>query len=389
MRIIRVGAILLLLWLVITVPAYADEGIHIVCPETVHPREIFDVQLWVDREDVTKVTFELDYDREHLQLQHLSPYDETAWKLVPVMQGHAYERIKPSQAPQQATFRIRFLLKTADAGAVFWVRLKNVVLWVGDTQYPMGDMYWEETVAHVVSDDNYLSALQLSDCVLSPEFSPYQQNYSATVSHHVAQVSVAATPNNVGAVVQVDAPELEYGKTTNVTVTVTAEDGSVRIYTIAVTREDAPDRIPGSNCDLESLVVTDYRLSPVFQPEVTEYVLWLPYETASLEIIATPADGRAAVSIVGNKGLKAGQDNPVLVTCTAEDGTQKCYTILAKRAEPYVPTPTQAGENPIPAGDGAVYTAAENVPVWVYVVVAVAAVTGCAAVGILVADRKK
>lgn len=390
MRLLRICLILLLLCFLLAVTAYADDGVYITGPETIYPREVFEIELWIDRSDVTKISFEYDVDWEHLEVQAIYPVDKTAWQSVPAMRGDAFERQKPGRGQPEAVFRVQLRLKTVDAGTRFWCHLRNVVLWVGDNPYPVGDILWERTAAQIVSDDNYLSDLRLSDCVLSPEFSPYQQNYTATVSHHVAQVSVLATARDEGARVQVDSPALEYGKTSNVTVTVTAENGSVRAYTIAVTREDAPDRIPSDNCDLQNMEVTGYKLSPEFQPDVTDYVLWLPYETTNVEIIATPADSKAAVTIVGNKGFKAGQDNPILVTCTAEDGTQKHYTIIAKRAEPYVPKPSETTAiSSVPAMDGTVYTAAENIPTWVYVVVAVAAVTGCAAVGILVTDRKK
>ena len=389
MRLLRVGFSALLLCLLITMTVYADGDLYISGPETIYPREVFEIELRISRADVTKISFETDFDQAYLEMLELVTEDNSAWRSVPTMKGFSFERTHMVSEQEQAVFRIRLRLKTVDSGTRFCFWLRNVVLWAGEEQFPVGDLCWEQTAAEIISDDNFLAELKLSDCVLSPEFSPYQLNYSATVSHHVAQVAVMAITRDDGASVKVDSPMLEYGKPTDVTVTVTAADGSIRVYTIAVTREDAPDRMPSNNCDLESLEVTDYQLSPKFAPGITDYVLWLPYETTSVEILATPADSRATVTVAGNKGFKAGQDNPILVTCTAEDGTQKIYVITAKRAETYVPQSSETGGNDAPAGNGAVYTAAENVPTWVYIVVVVAAVTGCAAVGILIADRKK
>ena len=390
MRLFRMSAVLFLLLLLTALTIYADDGVYTTGPEKVYPREVFEIELRINRPEVTKITFVADMDWEHLELQNVYPVDDSAWQSVPAMRGDAFERMKPGQEQDEAVLRIRIRLKSVDAGTKIWFHLRDVVLWVDDTAYPVEDICWERTVAQIVSDDSYLSELRLSDCVLSPEFSPYQQEYTATVSHHVAQVVVMATARDGGASVKVDSPALEYGKASTVTVTVTAEDGSVRVYTIAVTREDAPQRVPSNNCNLQLLEIKDYKLSPEFSPGITDYVLWLPYETTKVEVIATPEDSRATVTIVGNKGFEAGQDNLVLVTCTAEDGTQKHYTIIAKRAEPYIPKPSETvATSSAPAADGVVYTAAENVPTWVYVVVAVAAVTGCAAVGILITDRKK
>ena len=390
MRILHIVLVLLVILLLSAVTVCAEEDVEIVGPETVYAREVFELVLWIDRADVTKITFAADFDREYMEMQALWPVDDSAWQSVPAMVGDAYQCLKPGTEGKQAVFQVRLRLKTVDAGTKVRFYLNNVVVWVGDTQYPVGDLVWERTVADIVSDDNYLSEMRITDGVLAPAFSPSQQNYTATVSHHVAQVGVTAIPRDDGASVEVVSPELEYGRTTDVTVTVTAEDGSVRVYTISVTREDAPDRIPSSNCDLGSLEVTDYKISPEFSPNVTDYVLWLPYETTNVEIIATPVDPLATVSVVGNKGFKAGQDNPIYVTCTAEDGTQKHYIITAKRAELYVPPTTETATTGVTAvTEGQIYTVAQDVPVWVYVVVAVAAVTGCAAVGILITDRKK
>jgi hypothetical protein len=50
--------------------------------------------------------------------------------------------------------------------------------------------------------------------------------------------------------------------------------------------------------------------------------------------------------VEGGENLVAGADNEIKVICTAEDGTQKVYTIIAKRAaahgstEPTEPAPT-------------------------------------------------
>jgi len=137
-------------------------------------------------------------------------------------------------------------------------------------------------------------------------------------------------------------------------------------------------------------------ISPVFEPRVTEYVLWLPYEVTSVEVVGIPKDDRAAVTVEGNSRLRAGRDNPITVTCTAEDGSEKVYTIVAKRAEEYVPVTTQitaATDEPAGGGETLPQTDAQeknvDIPSWSYIVVAVAGITGSAAVGILISERKK
>ena len=97
---------------------------------------------------------------------------------------------------------------------------------------------------------------------------------------------------------------------------------------------------------------TGFQLSPAFQADKTDYVIWLPYETESVSVTGTAADSKASVRVEGGTGLAAGQDNVIKVICIAENGTEKVYTIIAKRAaahdgstEPTQPSqPTQPNE---------------------------------------------
>lgn len=385
MRIFLVG-LAVCLCLVVSITAFADSGVSLVGPETVYPRAAFELNLLINRADVYKISFEVEWDSPRLQFHGLSPEDNSGWIYEADGQRHILIRQKDDAAPEALCILLR--LQTTQSGEQTYFTLKNVVLWTPDGTVEIGDLQWRATIGKVNSDDNFLSDLSLADGLLSPEFSPYQQTYTATVPSYIAQAQITAIANNPDAVVQIVSPELAYGMTTEVTVTVTAEDGSIRVYTIAVTREDDPNRTPSGNCNLQLLEVTEYKLSPRFSPDNTEYVLWLPYETDRVDVTAIPEDIRTTVSIVGNLDLKPGQDNPIYIICTAEDGTQKTYTVIAKRAEPYAPQTAETAAT-VPAGDGAVYTAPENIPTWVYIVVAVAAVTGCAAVGILITDRKK
>ena len=78
--------------------------------------------------------------------------------------------------------------------------------------------------------------------------------------------------------------------------------------------------------------VDGYALSPVFSAEQTQYYIWLPYETAAVTVNAAVEDSRARVIVAQPPELIPGQGNEIPVTVTAEDGTQKVYTVTAVRA---------------------------------------------------------
>ena len=148
----------------------------------------------------------------------------------------------------------------------------------------------------------------------------------------MSKLNVSAAANDGKAKVSINSPNLKPGGTTNVTVTVTAENGSTKTYTIAVKRAQDPNYVASSNNDLSGITVNGFLLSPVFSADNTSYVIWLPYETDSVSVSGTAADSKAEVAVEGGTGLIAGADNEIKVICTAEDGTQKGYTVIAKRA---------------------------------------------------------
>ena len=86
------------------------------------------------------------------------------------------------------------------------------------------------------SSDNTLSSLQISPGVLSPAFSPDVTTYTTSVGADCASLTVSAVPNDSKATVSVSGKRMDTGFNTT-TITVTAENGSKRTYTIKTTKE--------------------------------------------------------------------------------------------------------------------------------------------------------
>lgn len=86
------------------------------------------------------------------------------------------------------------------------------------------------------SSDNTLSSLQISPSVLSPAFSPDVTTYTTSVGADCASLTVSAVPNDSKATVSVSGKRMDPGFNTT-TITVTAENGSKRTYTIKTTKE--------------------------------------------------------------------------------------------------------------------------------------------------------
>lgn len=89
--------------------------------------------------------------------------------------------------------------------------------------------------------DNSLSSLKIAQASLSPEFSPEQLTYTATVPNDVTRIALTAETGSPEAKkVIAGTGDLKVGENI-VTIVVTAGDGSVREYRVTVTREEAED----------------------------------------------------------------------------------------------------------------------------------------------------
>ena len=377
--------------------AATEPGIALTGPETIYAKENFSLNFATEIKDLTQITFTLTYDAEDLLFYGLDIDGDCDWEWKAV--GTRFTVTYQGREDNREVPALRFKLNNVPEGTAFWVELRDTVIVSEGKESTLGSIQWDRTVDQPLRTENHLKSLKISDGALSPAFLPTIQNYTAKVSYHIGSVDVTAVAQDAYADIQIHSPELKLGGVTDITVTVTAQDGRTRVYTISVTREEDPNRPESSECDLANIEISGFLLSPVFQPNVTEYVLWLPYEVTSVDVSGTPKDGRATVTIEGNKRLQPGKDNPITITCTAEDGTEKVYTVIAKRAAAHTePTtvPTQPKQTiPLQTQTTAATYAPQqgswepDVPSWTYVVIAVAAITGCGALGILLSDRKK
>lgn len=229
----------------------------------------------------------------------------------------------------QATFVVN---ANAPVGAQITVSAAGVTLSDGDQDSSIGTVSYSTTIAEPLSDNANLATLAVTGATISPAFSPAVTSYTAAVPFEVSNLGITATAEDDGATVNISNPYLIPGATTLIQITVTAENKTTKVYTISVTRAQDPNYVPSNNADLQSLSVSGYPLSPAFAPEVTQYYIWLPYEVDSVTISATVADEKATFTIGDSTGLVAGTRTDIPVTVTAEDGSQKVYTITVVRA---------------------------------------------------------
>ncbi len=227
------------------------------------------------------------------------------------------------------TFKVNSGLIT---GTAINVSYTGVTVSDGNADSSLGTITYSSTIAAPLSTDNTLKSLTVSNATINPAFSSSTVSYTASVPYEVSKLDISATANDTRAKISIDNPALTVNGTTKVTITVKAENGSTKIYTISVKRAQDPNYVASGENNLSSITVNGFLLSPLFSAENAKYVIWLPYETESVTISGTAADSKASVKVVGGDSLIAGSDNEIQVICTAENGTEKVYTIIAKRA---------------------------------------------------------
>ena len=238
--------------------------------------------------------------------------------------------------------------------------------------------------ASIDSTDATLSGLTVndgaSDLTLTPNFAPDMSGYAADVGAAIDTVTLTATVNHSGARVQsvtldgtpiadtdfsdgITVPSLVEDANV-IAVSVRAEDGTQKTYTITVTRAVPPS----TDATLSALTVndgaSDLTLRPSFAPDTLGYAADVDAAIDTVTLTATVNHSGASVTsvlLMGNSitdtdfsdGITVPSlvedANAIAVIVTAEDGTQKTYTITVTRA---APSSTDATLSALAVNDG-------------------------------------
>ncbi|UKS25434.1 cadherin-like beta sandwich domain-containing protein [Paenibacillus sp. HWE-109] len=159
------------------------------------------------------------------------------------------------------------------------------------------------------------------------DFVPGTVSYTVKVPNEKTAVTVLGTKTDAmaGTPVVVGGSNLAVGNNT-VTITVTAENGITKVYTVTVVRA------PSSNANLIGLNVDGAPLAD-FASGTLAYTFNVLYAKSAIAITGIKEDATANAVVAGGSILAVG-NNTVTVTVTAEDGTtKKIYTVTVVRAD--------------------------------------------------------
>lgn len=193
----------------------------------------------------------------------------------------------------------------------------------------------EVNVIRKISSNNNLSSLKAGVGTFDIAFDKDVTVYTLTVPYDTESVILSGSLEDITSTVD---GLIEYKLTddkTTANITVVAEDGTIKVYTVYIIKEAKPENVAtpvtyyySSNNYLKSLEIDGYEIT--FNKETNEYKITVKSDVTSLDIKAIPEDSRARVEITGNEKFKKG-NNTVTITVTAEDGSTREYKITANK----------------------------------------------------------
>lgn len=174
------------------------------------------------------------------------------------------------------------------------------------------------------SNNANLKSLEVDNQELVPSFSTNTVAYTMQVTNTITELNIKAEPEDEKATVSIQGNKnLKEGENL-VTISVSAEDGTVKIYEIQVTR------LKEMTLGLASLKIEDTNIDKQFKSDLYQYEITIKEKT-QLEIEAVANDEKATVEIIGNENLEEGE-NVITIIVTSQDGNEKVtYQIKAKK----------------------------------------------------------
>lgn len=231
-----------------------------------------------------------------------------------------------------ASFKVN---NSVGAGTNISVSFDGLTATDGTNETNLGNAVYTTAILPPLSGNSKLSALSADGISLTPAFNSATTTYNAgEVDFSVTALNINAVAEDTKAVISINNNSLSVGANT-VSITVKAESGAVSTYYINVTRKQDPNYVPSSNASLSSITLSTGTLSPEFSPDITEYVVYLPFETASISASGIAADSKAGEVLGSELKEPAVGENKLIVTGNAEDGTKKEYIIHVIRMPEY------------------------------------------------------
>lgn len=298
-------------------------------PGTVRAGDTIILTLTVSSQGSFGIEGKLSYDSSVVTFQGMSA-EISGWKVenngnkFVIYDDALSNPLGGSSAVAKMTFKVN---PNIAAGTAVNISVTDLISTDGNSENNIGNANYSISIARPLSTNNSLSAIYIDGVNLVPVFNENVLNYDAgEVEYAVTNLNISAVPREVTSIVSINGNSLNVGNNI-ISITVTAENGSTRTYTVNVRRKQDPNYVPDSNASLSSITINQGILSPAFSPDITEYIVYLPFESKTISAIGT-AESVKAQGVIGSGDVNLSLgENHIAVTGKAEDGTEKQYNI--------------------------------------------------------------
>ena len=208
---------------------------------------------------------------------------------------------------------------TEKVNGYVWYR----VTYEGKVKYVSKDLI-TETKPEEKSNNANLKSISIENAELTPNFDANVTEYSAKISdYEETKINITAVAEDEKSTVKVEGNENIVVGENVITITVTAEDGTTKIYTITLVNEKT------TVLGLSNLIIRNAELKN-FSTSIFEYTVEFK-DLDQLDIVATANEEGATVEILGNENLAVGE-NVITIIVTSADGTKTAtYQIKATK----------------------------------------------------------
>jgi gliding motility-associated-like protein len=194
-------------------------------------------------------------------------------------------------------------------------------------------------VTRAASSNADLTGLAISSGTLSPVFDAGTLAYSASVPNSSSTITLTPATADATAVVTINGATVNSGSAfalalhvgnNTINVTVKAQDGTIKVYTLTV------NRALSSDANLSAINMSVGTLNPVFAVATTAYTVTVPSNTTSITVTPTVEDATAAIKVNGtasNSGNPSAAQalvvgsNTINITVTAQNGSSMVYNV--------------------------------------------------------------
>ncbi|MBR6645614.1 MAG: cadherin-like beta sandwich domain-containing protein [Clostridia bacterium] len=334
-RILALTVIAVLLLPLVSIGAFAAASIDVSGASKAYPGDTVTLTVKINASEITGANaarFDMVFDSEQISYKSCDSL-RSEWDVAKSTHSGAVKLLFSCNKNGGDTLggetfvKVKFTLSDSLAkGENVSVSFKNIEVSSTDgDEYP-SDYTYSVTITQKSSDAT-LYSLSIGDVTLSPAFSSDVTSYTAAVDYRTTPLKVNYKTNDPNAKAKVAGATLKEGKNT-LTITVTAEDGTTKKYTVAITMKENPNPL-SSDSKISSLSLSTGTISPEFDPDVYEYTVYIDSAVTSITFSPVANDKKATVSkkVVGITD----DETEVILTCTAEDGSKKNYKFTVIR----------------------------------------------------------